>query len=98
MMFINVESAFNARHKCSDFEVVAENDPRPSVGSSLKMEIRSIVHDGDVDEVISAIMRSARTGTVGDGHVCVTSVETVTTFVLASGMSHRHGASELADR
>ena len=46
-----------------------------NIGSSLKMEIRVVVHDGDVDDVISAIMRSARTGQVGDGHVCVTSVE-----------------------
>ncbi len=45
------------------------------IGFSLKMEIRLVVHDGDVDEVISAIMRSARTGKTGDGHVCVTSVE-----------------------
>jgi nitrogen regulatory protein PII len=46
-----------------------------SVGSSLKMEIRLVVHDDDVDDVIGAIMRSARTGTMGDGHVCVTSIE-----------------------
>ena len=45
------------------------------VGSSLKMEIRVVVHDDDVDDVIGAIMQSARTGHVGDGHVCVTSVE-----------------------
>jgi len=46
-----------------------------SAGSSLKMEIRVVVHDDDVDDVISTIMRCARTGTVGDGHVCVMSVE-----------------------
>jgi nitrogen regulatory protein P-II 1 len=46
-----------------------------NVGSSLKIEIRVVVHDDDVDEVISTIMRFARTGTVGDGHVCVMSVE-----------------------
>jgi nitrogen regulatory protein P-II 1 len=46
-----------------------------SVGSSLKMEIRLVVHDDDVDEVIDAIMRSARTGRVGDGHVCVASID-----------------------
>jgi nitrogen regulatory protein P-II 1 len=45
------------------------------IGSSLKMEIRVIVHDDDVDQVIGTIMRSARTGQAGDGHVCVTSVE-----------------------
>jgi len=46
-----------------------------NVDSSLKIEIRVIVHDDDVDEVISTVMRFARTGTVGDGHVCVMPVE-----------------------
>jgi nitrogen regulatory protein P-II 1 len=45
------------------------------IGSSLKMEVRVVVHDDDVDAVINAIIRSARTGNVGDGHVCVASVE-----------------------
>ncbi len=45
------------------------------VGSSLKVEIRMVVHDNDVDDVIDVIMRLARTGTAGDGHVCVMSVE-----------------------
>ena len=46
-----------------------------NVGSSLKMQIQMVVHDDDVDQVIDAIMRSARTGRAGDGHVCVTSIE-----------------------
>jgi nitrogen regulatory protein P-II 1 len=46
-----------------------------SIGSSLKMEIRLVVHDDDVDEGIDAIMRSARTGRMGDGHVCVVPIE-----------------------
>lgn len=46
-----------------------------SVGSSLKVEIRLVVHDDEVDEVVGAILRSARTGRAGDGHVCVTSVD-----------------------
>jgi nitrogen regulatory protein P-II 1 len=46
-----------------------------NLGSSLKIEIRVVVHDDDVDEVIGTIMRLARTGTEGDGHVCVMSVE-----------------------
>jgi len=46
-----------------------------SVGSSLKVEIRVVVHDDDVDDVIGVILRSARTGRAGDGHVCVMSVE-----------------------
>jgi nitrogen regulatory protein P-II 1 len=45
------------------------------LASSLKMEFRVVVHEDDVDEVIEAIMRSARTGRMGDGHVCVTPVE-----------------------
>jgi nitrogen regulatory protein P-II 1 len=46
-----------------------------NMGSSLKMEIRLVVHDDEVDDVIDAIMRSARTGREGDGHVCVTSID-----------------------
>ena len=46
-----------------------------SMDFSLKMEIRVVVHDDDVDEVIGAIMQSARTGKAGDGYVCVTPVE-----------------------
>ena len=46
-----------------------------NIGSSSKVEIRVVVHDGDVDDVIGAIMRTARTGQSGDGYVCVTSVE-----------------------
>lgn len=42
---------------------------------SRKMEIRIVVHDDDVDQVIGAIMQSARTGKAGDGYVCVTPVE-----------------------
>ena len=45
------------------------------LASSLKMEIRVVVHDDDVDEVIGAIIRAARTGRVGDGHVCVLPVD-----------------------
>ena len=39
--------------------------------SSLKMEIRLVVHDDEVDQAIGVIMRAARTGRVGDGYVCV---------------------------
>jgi nitrogen regulatory protein P-II 1 len=43
--------------------------------SSLKMEIRLVVQDDEVDQVIAAIMRSARTGREGDGYVCVSSID-----------------------
>jgi nitrogen regulatory protein PII len=46
-----------------------------TIGSSLKMEIQVVVHDDDVDAVIDVIMRAARTGKAGDGHICVTSVD-----------------------
>jgi nitrogen regulatory protein P-II 1 len=46
-----------------------------SYSSSLKMELRVVVQDDDVDEVVGAIMRAAKTGRVGDGHVCVLPVE-----------------------
>jgi nitrogen regulatory protein P-II 1 len=42
---------------------------------SLKMEMRVVVHDDDVDGVIGAIIRAARTGLAGDGHVCVMPVD-----------------------
>jgi nitrogen regulatory protein P-II 1 len=43
--------------------------------SSLKMEIRLVVHDDDVDQAIGAIIRAARTGHSGDGCVCVMPVD-----------------------
>ena len=43
--------------------------------SSLKMEIRIVVDEGDVDGVVAVIMRVARTGHSGDGHVCVMPVD-----------------------
>ncbi len=46
-----------------------------SASASPKMEIRVIVHDDDVDEAIATIIRSARTGEPGDGHVCVIPVD-----------------------
>ena len=44
-------------------------------GSSLKMEVRVIVHDEEVDAVVGAIMQSGRTGRAGDGHICVMALE-----------------------
>ena len=43
--------------------------------SSIKMEVQAVVHDDDVDEVVDIVMRAARTGTVGDGHICVLPVD-----------------------
>src|SRR4029077_3566290 len=62
-------------HSPQKHETIAWMGHVQNIGSSLKMEIRVIVDDDDVDDVIGVIMRSARTGEVGDGHVCVTSVE-----------------------
>jgi nitrogen regulatory protein P-II 1 len=45
------------------------------VDFSEKQEIELIVHDDDVDEVVDAIIRTARTGTKGDGHVSVIPIE-----------------------
>src|SRR5438105_4396875 len=43
---------------------------------SERQEIELIVHDDDVDEVVDAIIRTARTpGSTGDGHVSVIPVE-----------------------
>ena len=44
-------------------------------GSSPKMEIQVVVHDDDVDGVIDVIMKAARTGQAGDGHVCVIGID-----------------------
>lgn len=46
-----------------------------SLGCSVKMAIELVVHDDMVDDVIQAIIRTARTGRTGDGHVTVLPVE-----------------------
>jgi nitrogen regulatory protein PII len=46
-----------------------------TLDSSLKVEIKVVVGDDDVDQVIQVIMRAARTGHAGDGHVCVLPVD-----------------------
>jgi len=46
-----------------------------SLGFSPKMEIKLVVHDYAVDEVVNAIIRTARTGASGDGHVEVASLD-----------------------
>jgi len=46
-----------------------------TLDSSLKVEIKVVVDDDDADQVIQVIMRAARTGHVGDGHVCVLPVD-----------------------
>jgi nitrogen regulatory protein P-II 1 len=46
-----------------------------SLGFSVKLQVDVVVHDDDVDEVVSAIIRNARTGNEGDGHVMVLPVE-----------------------
>jgi nitrogen regulatory protein P-II 1 len=45
------------------------------LGFSIKMAIEVVVHDDEVDEVIGVIIRIARTGRMGDGHVSVLPVE-----------------------
>jgi nitrogen regulatory protein P-II 1 len=46
-----------------------------NLGSSMKVEIDVVVHDDDVDNVVSEIIRTARTGQAGDGFVSVLPVE-----------------------
>ena len=46
-----------------------------SVGFSHKLEIDLVVHDDDVDVVVKAILCTARTGELGDGHVSVLPIE-----------------------
>ena len=46
-----------------------------TVGFSHKIEIELVVHDDDVDEVVRAIICTAKTGELGDGHVSVLPIE-----------------------
>jgi nitrogen regulatory protein P-II 1 len=46
-----------------------------NLDSSTKVEIDVVVHDDDVDNVVSEIIRTARTGQAGDGFVSVMPVE-----------------------
>jgi nitrogen regulatory protein P-II 1 len=45
------------------------------LGFTPKVELNMVVHDDDVDCVVSAIISTARTGREGDGHVSVMPVE-----------------------
>jgi nitrogen regulatory protein PII len=46
-----------------------------SLAFSAKLQVDVVVHDDDVDEVVGAILRAARTGNDGDGHVLVLPVD-----------------------
>ncbi len=46
-----------------------------NLGWSPKVAIDVVVHDDEVDDVVSAIIRTARTGQAGDGFVSVLPVE-----------------------
>jgi nitrogen regulatory protein P-II 1 len=45
------------------------------LASSIKYELRFVVHDDDVDDVVDALVRTARTGEQGDGHVSVMAID-----------------------
>jgi nitrogen regulatory protein P-II 1 len=83
----SVKAALNQVHIYS-FNVAEMHDHTPqkhdtrvwmgheySVGFSIKLRIEVVVHDDDVDEVVRAIIKTARTGCEGDGHVLVLPVE-----------------------
>jgi nitrogen regulatory protein PII len=42
-----------------------------SLGVSAKLQVDVVVHDDQVDEVVGVIIKAARTGQLGDGHVLV---------------------------
>jgi nitrogen regulatory protein P-II 1 len=46
-----------------------------SLGFSVKIRLDIVVHDDQVDEVVGAIIKAARTGHHGDGHVMVLPLE-----------------------
>jgi nitrogen regulatory protein P-II 1 len=62
-------------HAPQPYETTVWRGHEYSLGFSLKMEIKLVVHDDAVDEVVRAIIRTARTGTEGDGHVAVASLD-----------------------
>ena len=40
-----------------------------------KLELEMVVHDDDVDRIVGVILRIARTGVPGDGHVSISPIE-----------------------
>ena len=56
-------------------ETVAWRGRLYDLESSMKLEIQVVVHDDDVDEVVGPVIRAARTGETGDGHICVMPVD-----------------------
>jgi nitrogen regulatory protein P-II 1 len=46
-----------------------------ALGFSVKLQVDVVVHDDDVDAVVGAILKTARTGKEGDGHVLVLPVD-----------------------
>lgn len=46
-----------------------------SLGYAHKHELSVVVHDDVVDDVVAAIIRTARTGEPGDGHVSVIALD-----------------------
>jgi nitrogen regulatory protein PII len=62
-------------HAPQDYETTVWRGHEYNLGFSPKMEIKIVVHDDAVDEVVAAIIRTARTGAAGDGHVAVASLE-----------------------
>ena len=62
-------------HAPQQYETTVWRGHEYSLGFSLKMQITLVVHDEAVDEVVDAIIRTARTGAAGDGHVAVASLD-----------------------
>jgi nitrogen regulatory protein P-II 1 len=62
-------------HAPQQYETTIWRGYECNLGFSLKMEIKLVVHDEAVDEVVNAIIRTARTGADGDGHVAVASLD-----------------------
>ena len=43
-----------------------------------KVKVELVLHDKDVDSIVQAIMREARTGSIGDGKIFVSDIHSVT--------------------
>jgi nitrogen regulatory protein P-II 1 len=70
---LNVTEAHD--HSPQPHETTVWRGHEYSLGFSTKVQVDVVVHDQDVDEVVGVILKTARTGKAGDGHVLVLPVE-----------------------
>jgi nitrogen regulatory protein PII len=62
-------------HTPQEHETTVWRGHEYSLGFSPKLQIQVVVHDDDVDETVAVIIKTARTGHEGDGHVLVMPID-----------------------